>query len=162
MTEIIFLLHYRLFVKRFSNFLWKLRLDFGSRTLFVDLPTFWRKTMHSSDADALSWREPTKGLSNKEKVILLTGILFLFHYKLFIKRFSYFFVKTQIRFRFVYLLCWFAYFLCGRLINKRMWSKISLALFFKFVVMFLGILVYDFWSKFQISFKFMYGQIERL
>ena len=28
--------------------------------------------------------------------------------------------------------------------------------------MFLGILVYDFWSKFQISFKFMYGQIERL
>ena len=101
MTEIIFLLHYRLFVKRFSNFLWKLRLSFGSRTLFVDLPTFWRKTMHSSDADALSWREPRKGLSNKEKVILLTGILFLFHYKLFIKRFSYFFVKTQIRFRLI-------------------------------------------------------------
>ena len=52
--------------------------------------------MHSSDADALSWREPTKGLSNKEKVILLTGILFLFHYKLFIKRFSYFLWKLRL------------------------------------------------------------------
>ena len=62
LTGIIFLLHYGLFVKRFSNFLWKLRLGFGSPTLFVDLPTFWWKTMRSPDADALSWREKRKGL----------------------------------------------------------------------------------------------------
>ena len=151
--------------------MWKLRLGLGWPPFFVDLPTFWLKTMHSfdadvfswrgrtmhspdadafswrgktmhsPDADALSWREPTRGLWNKEKVILLTGTIFLFHYRLFGPR----------------NLVWW----CFTVTPKWVWRYMRTSnLISRHLEFFPKGLAYDFWSKSQISLTFVNDQIE--